>query len=177
GLSPGGQKRADRAVGSGQRPGRRRRERTRRAAAGRFLLVVDLLGQCPDRGRCYRHRRSRHFRIERERTASVRWAWRSAQRPRLVSDNPRPGLLRRCDLDLAGCRGLHRGRRSRPGRVRGQGTNGRLTDGATRLAADPACTMYLLAYLAFSGFIYYVTLYFQNVQRWSALHTGLSWLL
>jgi len=40
-----------------------------------------------------------------------------------------------------------------------------------------ACGVYLLTYLAFSGFIYYVTLYFQNVQRWSALHTGLSWLL
>lgn len=40
-----------------------------------------------------------------------------------------------------------------------------------------ACGVYLLAYLAFSGFIYYVTLYFQNVQRWSAFHTGLSWLL
>jgi hypothetical protein len=40
-----------------------------------------------------------------------------------------------------------------------------------------ACGVYLLAYLAFSGFIYYMTLYFQNVQRWSALHTGLSWLL
>jgi Na+/melibiose symporter-like transporter len=40
-----------------------------------------------------------------------------------------------------------------------------------------ACGVYLVAYLAFSGFIYYVTLYFQNVQRWSALHTGLSWLL
>jgi MFS transporter, DHA2 family, methylenomycin A resistance protein len=40
-----------------------------------------------------------------------------------------------------------------------------------------ACGVYLLAYLAFSGFIYYVTLFFQNVQRWSALHTGLSWLL
>jgi hypothetical protein len=35
----------------------------------------------------------------------------------------------------------------------------------------------LLSYLAFSGFIYYVTLFFQNVQGWSALHTGLSWLL
>jgi EmrB/QacA subfamily drug resistance transporter len=40
-----------------------------------------------------------------------------------------------------------------------------------------ACGVYLLAYLAFSGFIYYVTLYFQNVQGWSALRTGLSWLL
>jgi len=40
-----------------------------------------------------------------------------------------------------------------------------------------ACGVYLLAYLAFSGFIYYVTLFFQNVQGWSALHTGLSWLL
>jgi MFS transporter, DHA2 family, methylenomycin A resistance protein len=40
-----------------------------------------------------------------------------------------------------------------------------------------ACGVYLLAYLAFSGFIYYVTLYFQNAAGWSALHTGLSWLL
>jgi MFS transporter, DHA2 family, methylenomycin A resistance protein len=37
--------------------------------------------------------------------------------------------------------------------------------------------VYLLAYLAFSGFIYYVTLFFQNVDGWSALRTGLSWLL
>jgi MFS transporter, DHA2 family, methylenomycin A resistance protein len=36
--------------------------------------------------------------------------------------------------------------------------------------------VYLLAYLAFAGFIYYVTLFFQNVQGWTALHTGLSWL-
>jgi MFS transporter, DHA2 family, methylenomycin A resistance protein len=40
-----------------------------------------------------------------------------------------------------------------------------------------ACGVYLLAYLAFSGFIYYVTLFFQNVDGWSALRTGLSWLL
>ncbi len=39
-----------------------------------------------------------------------------------------------------------------------------------------ACTVYLLAYLAFSGFIYYVTLFFQNIDGWSALRTGLSWL-
>ena len=39
-----------------------------------------------------------------------------------------------------------------------------------------ASTVYLLAYLAFSGFIYYVTLFFQNIQQWSALRTGLSWL-
>jgi MFS transporter, DHA2 family, methylenomycin A resistance protein len=39
-----------------------------------------------------------------------------------------------------------------------------------------ACAVYLLAYLAFSGFIYYVTLFFQNIQEWSALRTGLSWL-
>ena len=34
----------------------------------------------------------------------------------------------------------------------------------------------MLAYLAFAGFIYYVTLFFQNIERWSALRTGLSWL-
>jgi MFS transporter, DHA2 family, methylenomycin A resistance protein len=39
-----------------------------------------------------------------------------------------------------------------------------------------ACSVYLLAYLAFSGFIYYVTLFFQNVDGWSAIRTGLSWL-
>jgi predicted MFS family arabinose efflux permease len=39
-----------------------------------------------------------------------------------------------------------------------------------------ACLVYLLAYLAFSGFIYYVSLFFQNVEGWSALRTGLSWL-
>jgi MFS transporter, DHA2 family, methylenomycin A resistance protein len=39
-----------------------------------------------------------------------------------------------------------------------------------------ACGVYLLAYLAFSGFIYYVTLFFQNVDGWSPLRTGLSWL-
>jgi MFS transporter, DHA2 family, methylenomycin A resistance protein len=39
-----------------------------------------------------------------------------------------------------------------------------------------ACAVYLLAYLAFSGFIYYVTLFFQNIDGWSALRTGLSWL-
>ncbi len=39
-----------------------------------------------------------------------------------------------------------------------------------------ACAVYLLAYLAFSGFIYYVTLFFQNIEGWSPLRTGLSWL-
>jgi DHA2 family methylenomycin A resistance protein-like MFS transporter len=39
-----------------------------------------------------------------------------------------------------------------------------------------ASAVYLLAYLAFSGFIYYVTLFFQDVAGWSALRTGLSWL-
>ena len=39
-----------------------------------------------------------------------------------------------------------------------------------------SCAVYLLAYLAFSGFIYYVTLFFQNIDGWSALRTGLSWL-
>lgn len=39
-----------------------------------------------------------------------------------------------------------------------------------------SCAVYLLAYFAFSGFIYYVTLFFQNIDGWSALRTGLSWL-
>jgi EmrB/QacA subfamily drug resistance transporter len=40
-----------------------------------------------------------------------------------------------------------------------------------------ASAVYLLTYLAFSGFIYYVTLFFQNIDGWSPLRTGLSWLL
>src|SRR5215469_8349927 len=39
-----------------------------------------------------------------------------------------------------------------------------------------ASVVYLLAYMAFSGFIYYVTLFFQNVDGWSPLRTGVSWL-
>ncbi|MFJ8143350.1 MFS transporter [Streptomyces sp. NPDC096013] len=40
-----------------------------------------------------------------------------------------------------------------------------------------ACAVYFLSYLAFSGTLYYVTLMFQNLLGWSALRTGLSWLL
>lgn len=40
-----------------------------------------------------------------------------------------------------------------------------------------ACAIYFLSYLAFSGTLYYVTFLFQNLHGWSALHTGLSWLL
>lgn len=40
-----------------------------------------------------------------------------------------------------------------------------------------ACAIYFLSYLAFSGTLYYVTLMFQNLLGWSALRTGLSWLL
>ncbi|MFI5664381.1 MFS transporter [Streptomyces sp. NPDC051684] len=40
-----------------------------------------------------------------------------------------------------------------------------------------ACAIYFLSYLAFSGTLYYVTLMFQNLFGWSALRTGLSWLL
>lgn len=40
-----------------------------------------------------------------------------------------------------------------------------------------ACFVYFTSYLAFSGTLYYVTLMFQNLLGWSALHTGLSWLL
>lgn len=40
-----------------------------------------------------------------------------------------------------------------------------------------ACVIYFLSYVAFSGTLYYVTLMFQNLLGWSALRTGLSWLL
>ncbi|MBQ6642330.1 MAG: MFS transporter [Saccharopolyspora sp.] len=40
-----------------------------------------------------------------------------------------------------------------------------------------ACAIYFLSYVAFSGTLYYVTLMFQNLLGWSALRTGLSWLL
>lgn len=40
-----------------------------------------------------------------------------------------------------------------------------------------ACVVYFASYVAFSGTLYFVTLMFQNMLGWSALHTGLSWLL
>jgi MFS transporter, DHA2 family, methylenomycin A resistance protein len=38
------------------------------------------------------------------------------------------------------------------------------------------CSVYLLVYLALTGLMFYVTLLFQNVDGWSPLRTGLSWL-
>ena len=38
------------------------------------------------------------------------------------------------------------------------------------------CGVYLLAYLALTGVMFYVTLLFQNIDGWSPLRTGLSWL-
>ncbi|MGN6584815.1 MAG: MFS transporter [Rhizobiaceae bacterium] len=40
-----------------------------------------------------------------------------------------------------------------------------------------ACGAYFASYTAFSGTLYYVTLLFQNLKQWSALETGLTWLL
>jgi MFS transporter, DHA2 family, methylenomycin A resistance protein len=39
-----------------------------------------------------------------------------------------------------------------------------------------ASGVYLITYAAFGGFLYYVTLLYQDVNGWSALRTGLSWL-
>ena len=39
-----------------------------------------------------------------------------------------------------------------------------------------ASGVYLIAYTAFSGVLFYVTLLYQDVNGWSALDTGLSWL-
>ena len=39
-----------------------------------------------------------------------------------------------------------------------------------------ASAIYLLSYLGMSGALFYVTLLFQNVNGWSVLRTGLSWL-
>jgi len=38
------------------------------------------------------------------------------------------------------------------------------------------CGVYLLAYLALTGVMFYVTLLFQDVEGWSPLRTGISWL-
>ncbi|MBV8464207.1 MAG: MFS transporter [Acidimicrobiales bacterium] len=38
------------------------------------------------------------------------------------------------------------------------------------------CVVYLLGYLALTGVMFYVTLLFQNVDGWSPLRTGVSWL-
>ena len=40
-----------------------------------------------------------------------------------------------------------------------------------------ASAIYLISYLAFSGVLFYVTLLYQDVNDWSVLRTGLSWLL
>jgi len=40
----------------------------------------------------------------------------------------------------------------------------------------PAALTYLVCYTAFSGVLFYVTLLYQDVDGWSALRTGLSWL-
>jgi MFS family permease len=40
-----------------------------------------------------------------------------------------------------------------------------------------SCIAYLLAYATFTGVLFYVTLLFQDVKGWSALWTGLSWLV
>jgi MFS transporter, DHA2 family, methylenomycin A resistance protein len=40
-----------------------------------------------------------------------------------------------------------------------------------------SCSVYFLAYLALASVMFFVTLLFQDVKGWSALHTGLSWLL
>ena len=39
-----------------------------------------------------------------------------------------------------------------------------------------ACGVYLLTYLALAGVMFYVTLLFQDVEGWSPLRTGVSWL-
>jgi DHA2 family methylenomycin A resistance protein-like MFS transporter len=39
-----------------------------------------------------------------------------------------------------------------------------------------ACAVYLVSYTAFSGVLFYVTLLYQDVNGWSPLRTGLSWL-
>ncbi len=39
-----------------------------------------------------------------------------------------------------------------------------------------SCTIYLLAYAALTGAMFYLTLLYQDVDGWSALRTGLSWL-
>lgn len=40
-----------------------------------------------------------------------------------------------------------------------------------------ACGVYFASYTAFAGMLYYVTIFFQNFERWSPFETGLSWLL
>ena len=50
GVSAGGKGGSDRALGCGKRPGRGGRQRARRVASRRVPLVIDLLGQRPDRG-------------------------------------------------------------------------------------------------------------------------------
>ena len=39
-----------------------------------------------------------------------------------------------------------------------------------------SCGVYPLSYVALTGVLFYLTLLYQDVDRWSDLHTGLSWL-
>ena len=39
-----------------------------------------------------------------------------------------------------------------------------------------SCAVYVFCYVALTGVLFFLTLLYQNVDRWSALHTGLSWL-
>ena len=39
-----------------------------------------------------------------------------------------------------------------------------------------SCGVYLFSYVALTGVLFYLTLLYQDVDGWSALHTGLSWL-
>ncbi len=180
GLSPGRQKRTDRAVGSGRRPGRRRRERPRRAAARRLLLVLIFWVNVPIGAVAIAVS-----------LVGVTESQESAPRPLDV----RGVALSTLGLFLVTLALVYSADATWASPV----VAGCLAAGALALVAfvvlerrtpapmappallrtrsfAVACGMYLLAYLAFSGFIYYVTLYFQNVQGWSALHVGLSWL-
>ncbi len=39
-----------------------------------------------------------------------------------------------------------------------------------------SCSVYFLSYLALASVMFFVTLLFQDIKGWSALHTGLTWL-
>ena len=41
---------------------------------------------------------------------------------------------------------------------------------------DAGCGVYFLSYMALTGVLFYLTLLYQNVNGWSPLETGLSWL-
>ena len=112
----------------------------------------------------------------------ARSAWGDARRDRTVPADVRTDREQSTVVDVAGHRRLAR-RRGRPAGWRFWGGSGgrprpwcrpRLLRNRRFVAAN---RVFALMYFSLAGMFFFVTLYFQDLRGWSALQTGLSWLL